>query len=225
VPWLYYPVLITLPNQKQPIVKNLDGIYSQFASTIDVLGAKNIVATALLSSSPYNQKVATPSTISLQSIEQAPDPKAFQSEPKTIGVLLEGKFKSGFKNRPVPVDITDKVEQVEESVPTKMVVISDGDIFKNQVDADGSPYPLGYDRYTQQTYGNKNLLLNIADYLTDDSGLIELRTKEIKLRLLDKARVRSEKIYWQVINTVLPLLLVLIFAIFQHYARRRKYAR
>lgn len=224
VPWLYYPVLITLPNQKQPIVKNLDGVYSQFASTIDVLGAKNIKATMLLSSSPYNKKVAVPYNISLQSIEQAPDPKEFQSEPKTIGVLLEGKFKSGFKNRPVPAGITDKIEQVEESVPTKMIVISDGDIFKNQVGADGSPYPLGYDRYTQQTYANKNLLLNMADYLTDDSGLIELRTKEIKLRLLDKARVRSEKLYWQVINTVLPLLLVLIFAIFQHYIRKRKYA-
>lgn len=225
VPWLYYPVLITLPKQKQPIVKNLDGVYSQFASTIDILGAKNITATTLLNSSPYNKKVAAPFEISLQSIEQAPDPKEFQSEPKAIGVLLEGKFKSGFKNRPVPVGITDKVEQMDESAPTKMIVISDGDIFKNQVGADGSPYPLGYDRYTQETYGNKNLLLNIADYLTDDSGLIELRTKEIKLRLLDKARVRSEKLYWQVINTFLPLLLVLIFAIFQHYARRRKYAR
>lgn len=225
VPWLYYPVLITLPNQKQPIVKNLDGVYSQFASTIDVLGAKNIKATTLLNSSPYNKKVAAPFEISLQSIEQAPDPKEFQSEPKTIGVLLEGRFKSGFKNRPVPIGIKDKVEQMDESAPTKMVVISDGDIFKNQVGADGSPFPLGYDRYTQQTYGNKHLLLNIADYLTDDSGLIELRTKEIKLRLLDKATVRSEKLYWQVINTFLPLLLVLIFAIFQHYARRRKYAR
>jgi ABC-2 type transport system permease protein len=225
VPWLYYPVLITLPQQKQPIVKNLDGIYSQFASTIDVLSAKNIKATTLLASSPYNKNVAAPFEISLQSIEQAPNPKEFQSDPKTIGVLLEGKFKSDFKNRPIPIGITDKVEHLDESVPTKMIVISDGDIFKNQVGGDGSPYPLGYDRYTQQTYANKNLLLNIADYLTDDSGLIELRTKEIKLRLLDKALVRSEKLYWQVINTVLPLLLVLIFAIFQHYARRRKYAR
>ncbi|GAB2984275.1 hypothetical protein GCM10027049_22470 [Mucilaginibacter puniceus] len=225
VPWLFYPVLITLPTQKQPIVKNLDGVYSQFASTIDVLGAKKITATTLLTSSPYNKTVAAPYMVSLQSVEQAPDPKEFQSQPKTIGVLLEGRFKSDFKNRPIPASITDKIEQVEESVPTKMIVISDGDIFKNQVGADGSPYPLGYDRYTQETYGNKNLLLNMADYLTDDSGLIELRTKEIKLRLLDKARVRNEKLFWQVINTVFPLFLVLIFAIFQHYARKRKYAR
>jgi len=105
-----------------------------------------------------------------------------------------------------------------------MIVISDGDIFKNAVATDGSAYPLGYDHYTNKTYGNKNLLLNIADYMTDDSGLIALRNKEIQLRLLDRAVIRSEKLYWQIINTVVPLLLVLIFAIFQHYMRKRKYA-
>jgi ABC-2 type transport system permease protein len=223
VPWLYYPVL--LPPTKHPIIKNLDGIRTEFVSTIDVLDTKNITKTPLLITSPYNKKLTVPHPLSLQSIEQAPDPKEFQSEPKLVGILLEGKFTSDFKNRPVPEGITGAVTPINESKPTKMIVISDGDIFKNQVAADGSPYQLGFDHYTQDTYGNKNLLLNIADYLTDDSGLIELRTKEITLRLLDKARVRSEKLYWQVINTVLPLLLVLIFAIFQHYARRRKYAR
>ena len=222
VPWIYYPVLI--PLSKHPIVKNVDGIYSQFASTIDVVGAKNVMATTLLTSSPLNKKVPAPHPISLQIIEQAPDPKEFQSEPKTIGLLLEGNFRSDFKNRPVPVGVTDNIQRADESVPTKMVVISDGDILKNQVSADGLPYPLGYDRYSQETYGNKNLLLNIADYLTDDSGLIALRSKEIKLRLLDKAKIHDEKLFWQLINTVLPLLLVLIFAIFQHYVRRRKYA-
>jgi ABC-2 type transport system permease protein len=223
VPWLYYPVLI--PFTKHPIIKNLDGIRTEFVSTIDVLDIKNTTKTPLLITSPYNKKLSVPHPLSLQSIEQAPDPKEFQSEPKLVGVLLEGEFTSGFKNRPVPEGIAGGVAPINESQPTKMIVISDGDIFKNQVAADGSPYQLGFDHYSQETYGNKNLLLNIADYLTDDSGLIELRTKEIKLRLLDKAKVRSEKLYWQVINTVLPLLLVLIFAIFQHYARRRKYAR
>ncbi|MEO8886003.1 MAG: gliding motility-associated ABC transporter substrate-binding protein GldG [Mucilaginibacter sp.] len=222
VPWLYYPVII--PLSKHPIVKNLDGIFSEFASTIDVLGTKNVKKTVLLTSSPYNQKISTPSLISLQSIEQAPDPKKFQSPPKAIGVLLEGKFRSDFKNRPAPDGVTDKIEPLDESRPTKMIVISDGDIFKNQVATDGSAYPLGYDHYTQESFGNKNLLLNIADYMTDDSGLIALRTKEIKLRLLDRAKVHSEKLKWQLINTIIPLFLVLIFAIFQHYVRKRKYA-
>jgi ABC-2 type transport system permease protein len=119
----------------------------------------------------------------------------------------------------------EKVNIIPKSTATKMMVFSDGDLFKNQLNSDGSPVPLGFDKYTGQTFGNKNLLLNIADYMTDDSGLIALRNKEVQLRLLDKARIRSEKLYWQLINNVIPIALVLIFAIFQHYMRKRKYAR
>jgi len=223
VPWLFYPIFI--PYSKHPIVKNLDGIYSEFANTIDVLGAKDVNATVLLNTSPYNKNLKAPHMLSLQAIEQEPDPKAFRSMPKLTGVLLEGKFKSDFQNRPVPEGVNENIPQKNESVPTKQIVISDGDVFKNAVAADGSPYPLGYNHYTQQNFGNKNLLLNIADYMTDDSGLITLRNKEIKLRLLNRARIRNEKLFWQVTNTVVPLLLVLIFAIFQHYIRKRKYAR
>jgi len=222
VPWLFYPIF--MPLSKHPIVKNLDGIRSEFASTIDTLDLKGTKKTVLLQSSPYNKKLSTPKLLSLQALEQEPNPKEFQSTPKTVGILLEGKFASDFLNRPIPEGITEKIQQLPESQPTKMIVISDGDIFKNQLAADGSPFPLGYDQYTRQTYGNKNLLLNIADYMTDDSGLIALRTKEIQIRLLDRARIRSEKLKWQLINTILPLCLVLIFAIFQHYIRKRKYA-
>ncbi|MGN6640408.1 MAG: gliding motility-associated ABC transporter substrate-binding protein GldG [Mucilaginibacter sp.] len=222
VPWLFYPIL--MPLSKHPVVKNLDGIRTEFISTIDTIAVKGVKKTILLTTSPYNRKFNAPYLLSLQALEQEPNPKAFQSEPKTVGVLLEGKFKSDFLNRQQPEGMTDKIEQLQESKLTKMIVISDGDVFKNQVAQDGSPYPLGYDHYTQQNFGNKNLLLNIADYLTDDSGLIALRTKEIKLRLLDRAKIRSEKLYWQVVNNGIPLALVLIFAIFQHYIRRRKYA-
>jgi ABC-2 type transport system permease protein len=222
LPWLYYPVF--MPTSGNPIVKNLDGIRSEFASTIDTLGNKNVTKTILLTSSPYNKKISAPHILSLQALEQEPDPKEFQSAPKTVAVLLAGVFKSDFLNRPAPDSLHEQVAILPESKPTKMIVISDGDVLKNQVSADGSPYPLGYDRYTQQTFGNKNLLLNIADYMTDDSGLIDLRTKEIKIRLLDRARIRTEKLYWQLLNTVLPLALLLIFAIFQHYIRKRKYA-
>ena len=220
--WLYYPVY--LPLSKHPIVKNLDGITSQFASTIDLLETKNIEKTILLTSSPYNKKLSTPHILSLQALQDEPKPKDFQSNPKITGVLLEGNFVSDFRNRPLPEGLNEKVEVLAQSKPTKMVVLSDGDILRNQVGSDGSPFPLGYDRYTQQSYGNKNLLLNIVDYMTDESGLIELRTKEIQLRLLDRPRVRSEKLKWQLINNILPIALVLIFAIFQHYNRKRKYA-
>ena len=220
--WLFYPIFI--PLSKHPIVKNLDGISSQFASTIDILDIKNVKKTVLLNTSPYNKRIRVPYMMSLKALEQEPKREEFNNPPRITGVLLEGKFVSDFRNRPIPDGLNEKVAIIPESKPTKMVVLSDGDILRNQVGADGSPYPLGYDRYTQQTFGNKNLLLNIADYMVDDSGLISLRNKEIQLRLLDKARVRSEKLTWQLVNNVVPIALVLIFAIFQHYIRKRKYA-
>ncbi|MES2111383.1 MAG: gliding motility-associated ABC transporter substrate-binding protein GldG [Bacteroidota bacterium] len=222
LPWLYYPIFI--PSSKHPLVKNLDGIRSEFASTIDTLAIKNVKKTVLLTSSPYNKKISAPHIISLQAVEKEPDAKEFQNPPNIAAVLLEGKFKSVFLNRPVPEGVTEKIPATAQSVPTKMIVIGDGDVLKNQVSADGTPYPLGYDRYTRQTFGNKNLLLNIADYMTDDSGLVSLRTKEVKIRLLDRPRIRTEKLYWQILNNGLPLGLLVIFAIFQHYLRKRKYA-
>ncbi|OKS85020.1 gliding motility-associated ABC transporter substrate-binding protein GldG [Mucilaginibacter polytrichastri] len=222
VPWLFYPLLV--PVSHNPIVKNVDGITTQFISTMDTLAVKNIKKTILLTSSPYNTKLTAPHMLSLTSIEQQPDPKAFQSVPKTVAVLLEGQFKSDFMNRPVPEGISGQGEVLPQSKPAKMIVISDGDVFKNQLGADGSPYPLGYDHYTQQTSGNKTLLLNMVDYLIGDTRLIALRTKEIQIRLLNKPRIRNEKLYWQLVNNIVPPALVLIFAIFQHYVRRRKYA-
>jgi ABC-2 type transport system permease protein len=131
-----------------------------------------------------------------------------------------------FRNRPIPAGISEKINIPEISKPGKMLVLADGDIFKNQIDAkDGSHFPLGFDRYTEKQYANKNLLLNAADYLLDDSGIIGLRNKEIKLRLLDKAKIQQEKTFWQVINIGLPLLMLIVCGIFQHYFRIRKYAR
>ncbi len=222
VPWLFYPLIV--PTTNNPIVKNVDGIATQFISTIDTLPVKGIKKTILLSTSPFNNKVNAPHLLSLQAIEQQPNPKAFQSEPKTVAVLLEGKFTSDFKNRPVPDLMKEHIDVLTESKRAKMIVISDGDVFKNQVAADGSPYPLGYDHYSRQTSGNKSLLLNMVDYLTGDTRLIALRGKEIKLRLLNRARIRNEKLYWQLVNNIVPLLIVLICAIFQHYVRKRKYA-
>jgi ABC-2 type transport system permease protein len=222
VPWLYYPIF--MPLSKNPIVKNLDGIKGEFVSTIDTLAIKNVKKIVLLASSPYSKKLNAPHIISLQAIEQEPQPKDFQNKPQIVAVLLQGRFKSDFLNRPEPAGLQEPVQQLPESKPTRMIVISDGDILKNDIGSDGSPYPLGYDHYMRQDFGNKNFLLNIADYMTDDSGLIALRTKEVKIRLLSRARIRSEKLYWQLINNIIPLALLLIFAIFQHYIRKRKYA-
>jgi ABC-2 type transport system permease protein len=224
LPWLFYPVFV--PVSAHPLVKNLDGIRSEFPGTIDLIAVKNVRSEVILSSSPYSRKLEVPTMLSLQMVEQEPDPSLFQSAPMPAGVLLEGNFPSNFRNRPIPQGITEKVNIPEISKPAKMIVLSDGDIFKNQINtSDGSPYPLGFDRYTQQQYANKSLLLNAADFLSDDSGIIGLRNKEIKLRLLDRAKIRQDKTFWQLINIGLPLILLIVCGIFQHYFRIRKYTR
>ncbi|SDL99341.1 ABC-2 type transport system permease protein [Daejeonella rubra] len=224
LPWLFYPVFV--PVSTHPLVKNLDGIRSEFPGTIDLIAVKNVRSEVILSSSPYSHKLEVPTMLSLQMVEQEPDPKLFQGTPMPAGVLLEGNFPSNFRNRPVPQGIAEKVTIPEISKTGKMIVLADGDIFKNQINTtDGSPYPLGFDRYSQQQYANKSLLLNAVDYLSDDSGIIGLRNKEIKLRLLDRAKIRQEKTFWQLINIALPIILLIVCGIFQHYYRIRKYTR
>lgn len=222
-PWLYYPIL--LPDTSNAVVKNLDNIKAEFASTVDTIGSKNVAKHIILSTSPYNKIYTSPKMFNLQMVEQEPTQKEFTSIPKSVGVLLEGSFKSIFLNRPVPEGIEEKYEVPSQSKPAKMVVLGDGDIFKNQVSGDGSPFPLGFDRYTQQNFGNKALLLNIADYFTSTDNLIALRNKEVTVRPLDKTLLRTEKTKWQLINTVVPILLLICFAIFQHYYRKTKYAK
>jgi ABC-2 type transport system permease protein len=223
-PWLFDPIL--MPDTSVNLVKNMDGIRSQFVSTVDTIGSLQVKKQVILRTSPFNKVYNTPKLLSLQMVEEQPDPKAYANKPQTTGVLLEGNFKSVFLNRPVPEGITEKYDLPAQSKPTKMIVIGDGDIFKNQVSTtDGSPFPLGFDRYTQQNYGNKALLLNIADYFTSEDNLMALRNKEVKIRLLDKVKVRTEKSKWQLINVIVPILLLICFAIFQHYYRKHQYAK
>ncbi|TKC08296.1 gliding motility-associated ABC transporter substrate-binding protein GldG [Pedobacter polaris] len=223
-PWIYYPILA--PDTTNAIVKNIDGIRAEFASTVDIIDVPNVTKKVILQTSPYNKVFETPKMLSLQMLAQEPKQEEYTSTPKTAGILLEGNFKSVFLNRPIPEGITENYNVPSISKPTKMIVIGDGDIFTNQYSStDNSVFPLGLDRYTQQNYGNKALLLNIADYFTDDNNLIALRNKEIKVRLLDKARLRTEKLKWQVINSIVPLVLLICFAIFQHYYRKHKYAK
>lgn len=223
-PWIYYPIF--LPDTSNNVVKNIDGVLGRFASTVDTIAVANVKKKVILQTSPYNKVFESPKILSLQAAAVTPRPEEYASRPKIAGVLLEGSFKSVFLNRPVPAGIIEKYDLPEKSKETKMIVIGDGDVFCNQVNkTDQSPSELGFDRYTQQNFGNKAFLLNIADYFTDDDNLIELRNKEIKVRLLDKALLRSDKLKWQLINALAPLVLLIFFAIFQHYYRKHKYAK
>ena len=153
----------------------------------------------------------------------------FQEKNLPVSVLLEGEFESIFKNRLhgsfiEAIDSVEEFSYVEKSQSNKMIVISDGDIIRNEVRSNGSIYPLGYYKYTKNTLANKDFLLNCIEYLLDDSGLIETRTKEIKLRLLDRARIQSEKLKWQVINVLIPILLVILFGFVFNYLRTKRYS-
>ena len=223
-PWVYYPLL--MPDTASYLVKNIDNIKGEFVSTVDTIGVKGVSKSVILHSSAFNKVFNTPKMLSLQMVAEQPDPREYANAPQPTGVLLEGSFPSVFLNRALPEGIEEEYPVPARSKPTKMIVIGDGDIFKNQVSSrDGSAFPLGFDRYTQRNFGNKALLLNIADYLSNDDNLIALRNKEVKIRLLDKAKLRTEKLQWQLINVLLPLLLLISFAIFQHYYRKHKYAR
>ena len=139
-------------------------------------------------------------------------------------MLLEGSFKSVFKGRIPEIIAEDKeINYKEKSKPTQMIVVSDGDIIRNQVDYSGGKsyaLPLGYDKYTRQTFGNKDFILNAMNYLCDNSSIIEIRSRELKLRLLDKAKFKNSKIKWQLLNTLLPVILILAFAIIKYFIRR-----
>jgi len=180
IPWLYFPMIMPVSNH--PIVNNLNAIKCEFTNSIDTVKARGIKKTILLTSSRYSRLVNAPVRISLQTINELPDEEQFNKPFQSIAVLLEGEFQSVFKNRiPPKIKDSNEISYREKSSPNKMIVISDGDIIRNQVQqSSGRVYPLGYDRYTGQEFGNKDFILNAIDYLCDDSGLISVRSKELK---------------------------------------------
>jgi ABC-2 type transport system permease protein len=207
-------------------VKNLNAIKTEFVSSIDTIRVEGVKKTILLKTSNYSRTVNTPALITLEILEKEPDERAYTGPAKTVAVLLEGEFKSNFENRiPPEIQQSKEIGFLSHSVPTRMIVVSDGDVIKNQLHFQkGYPMPLGYDQYTGQSFGNKDFILNALDYLLDDSGLISIRSRELKLRLLDMTRVNNQKIFWQAFNILFPVLLVLIFGFIRNQFRKRKYS-
>lgn len=220
-PWYYFPLFN--PISKHPIVNNLNAIKGEFVSTIDTVEAENVRKTILLTSSKYSKVQAPPARVSLNMLQDQPDQREYNKMYLPVAVLLEGKFRSNFVNRiPESIATSKEIGFKALSDSTKMIVISDGDIIASHVSKKGTIYPLGYDRYTQQTYGNKNFILNCVDYLCDDSGILELRGKEFKLRLLDSSKTSEEaSIGW--FNVLSPILIILLYGIFRLWFRKRKY--
>ena len=225
IPWLFFPLLV--PTSNHPIVRNLSAIKTEFVSSLDTVEAPGVMKTILLATSRYSRVLNAPVTLSLSYLYQEPDATQFNQPYQPVAVLLEGEFTSLFLNR-VPQEITKSLPMafVGKSSKTAMIVVADGDVIKNQLqpgEVRPTPLPLGYDRYTGQQFGNKDFVLNAMNYLCDDSGLLSVRSREVKLRTLDASIVENERLKWQLINTIVPILLVLGFAFAQGYWRRKRY--
>jgi ABC-2 type transport system permease protein len=214
--WFYHPLVSGNPNNA--ITKNIAPVRLQFANQIDTL-KNNIKKTPLLMSSPLTQKTGTPTIIELQSIADEPLEQEYVSGNQLFAVLLEGNFKSAYKNRIKPFETSLFKENASNN---KMIVIADGDIAKNQV-LKGKPTDLARDKWTNEEFGNKDFLLNSVDYLLDDTGLIELRNKTLKISVLDKQKAYKERIFWQFLNVGFPLILLFTFGFVFNYLRKRKY--
>ncbi|GAA3512559.1 hypothetical protein GCM10022393_27920 [Aquimarina addita] len=215
-PWFY--ASLTKSNSNHPIVKNIESVKFEFSNQIDTL-QNDVKKTILLTSSDQSKLEGVPKEVRLDIIKQKPDIASYKKGNHALAVLLEGTFTSAYENRVKPFK-TDSMR--DTSLTTKMVVIADGDVIKNGV-RKGQPVALGYDPYMNLQYGNKEFLLNTINYLLDDSGLVEVRGKEIQVAFLDIKKVVDNKVFWQVINMIVPLILLGIFGFLFLFFRRRKY--
>ncbi len=214
--WYYFPLSNSLNNH--PINNTISPVNFKFANSIDTL-KNGISKTILLQSSPLSKVIGTPSIISLKSINQKPDPTNFTNGNKPLAILLEGSFKSAYNNRVKPYVLNNAKET---GIDTKMIVISDGDIIANEI-LKGQPIELGVNKFTNIRYGNKDFLLNAVNYLLDDTGLINLRSKTVKIAFLNKQKAYAEATKWQLINIISPLLILCIFGFAFNYFKKKKY--
>ena len=218
IQWQYSPLAAS--NPKHPITKNLNLVKFDFASQIDTL-KNDIQKTILLQSSPKSNLEGAPKTISLAEVTNAPDESTYNLGPQNLAVLLEGEFTSVYDQRVLPFKVSNFKAKGE---PTKIVIISDGDIIKNEV-IRNRPQELGFDQLTGKSFGNKEFLLNTVNYLLDDadSGLINIRSKDITIAFLDSDKIEESKGKWQLINIALPLVILTVFGFAFNYFRKKKY--
>lgn len=221
-PWLYSPMVYPSQDAKHPIVSNLDGIKFEFTSPIEPL-KNDIKKTVLLQSSPYSKIVGTPVEVNLNMVSERPEQKDFLNSGNIpVAVLLEGKFHSVFENRVLPFKDGTFEPLGKEN---KMIIISDGNVIQNQLDKNNQPLELGYDKWTNNVYANKEFMMNCVNYLLDDNGLINIRSKEVDLPILDNEKVYANYTFSQIITVGVPILILLLFGALFTFLRKRKYSR
>jgi ABC-2 type transport system permease protein len=225
VEWPFFPVL---NGTNHPISKNLDGIRSMFPTMVDTVEAPGIKKTILLQTSANARIVTAPAKIDFEFLQIAPDERLFQSKNLPVAVLLEGKFRSLYRGR-VSQQYRDTLKKynsgfVENSAnENKMIVVADGDIAMNQFSPSMGPLPMGMNVFTRYTYANKEFFTNCVDYLVNPTDILQTRSKEFTLRLLDPKKVKEERARWQLINIVAPIIAIILFGLAYQQYRRKKY--
>lgn len=224
IPWFYMPLLQGSPYH--PITKTLQAVKADFASGIEIVGdTAGVRKEVLLITSNASHVNMAPTEIDVMDAINIEPKEYFTTQYVPIAVALEGKFESIYKHRMAPAGVNvDKI--IDKSEPTRMVVVADGDIIRNDIEQHREGLmlvPLGYDRVTRQTHGNKDFIVNAMLYLTDDEGVMQLRNRRIDLRLLNRAVVDSQRDMWMWINTLLPVVLLAIFGGIFFWIRKRKY--
>ena len=224
--WFYFPLLQAASDH--PMVRNMNAIKADFVSSIDATtSATGINQIPLLKTSDYTKISGAPVFISLSMLRQTPDKRMFPAKGQNVAYLLKGTFPSLYANR-IPQEIAESQEMkfMEESVPTAMIVVADGDIIRNQIDIKRkNPLPLGYDQYTGNTYANKEFIENCISYLVDGEGLIDIRSRELKIRLLDTTKIAQERTKWQLINTLIPIGIIIALGFVMAFMRKKKYSK
>ncbi len=229
MPWVYHPLFTGLTGH--PVTRGLNYIKGEFASSLDTLEgtAEGVEKSVLLSTSASSRQREVPLYISMEEVTRQPDPALFNQSRLPVGVLLEGRFTSFFRNYPVPKGVCPPDWEVrKEGEPASVFVLADGDMAANEVRYEQGEFraqPLGYDRYTRQTFGNREFFLNLINYMTDEAGIMELRSREFKLRLLNREVIndRGRAWKWKVFNMLVPLILVVLSGILIQLIRKRRY--
>ncbi|MBC8034804.1 MAG: gliding motility-associated ABC transporter substrate-binding protein GldG [Chitinophagaceae bacterium] len=228
IPWPYFPLLQN--TNGHPIAKNLDYITTQFPHSVDTVKSAGVRKTVLLSTSGESRILNTPAKVMLQSIKTEEDMKAFSGRDVPVALLLEGRFSSLYANR-IPAAVKDSMSAIgypflpADTADNKMIVIADGDIVLNAVSQNEGPLLMGQNMFSKYVYANQEFIVNCLEYLTDNSGILETRSKDYTLRLLDKSKVEEHKTLWQAINIMAPILLVIIFGISYQVIRKKKFSK
>ena len=220
IPWTYAPLLLT--SQVSPITRNVAQVTATMASAIDIVGGEDgIHKEVLLATSSASRLTSAPAKVDLS---MGSDGKGFNHAFVPVAVSLEGVFPSIYAHLLPPEEVTLATPLLRQSKPTRQIVVAAGSTIRNDWQQ-GQPLPLGYDRYTQMQFGNRDFMVNAVLHLTDDEGWLQLRKKEFTLRLINDQRARQSRVIAQVISIVIPLTLLAIVGAIMLIIRRKKYVK